>query len=258
MGEVKLRKKVSASKKTASRLLVMLFVIILALISVSFVRSDYFKIGAFIIEGVTNLTDDELIGSSGLKIGMHILDFNKTKVETAITSNLVSVKKTEVHRKFPNTVRITVTERMPILFISQNNLYYSIDSEHYIISEATTLDNTDCIVINGLKDLTLKPGDTFDFRQNAKTLSILKVFDFLNEYSLNTLVSEIYVSEVDYHVYMKNFAVIKFFNIDDFVSNEAFLISFIKSEQRRVMVEVIENKDPIFKKYQDFSSDVYT
>lgn len=224
----------------------LLFVILVIGLSV-FSRSEVFNISSISVEGTETLPVSDIIELTNLKVGSNIFDFRSSSVEELILTEPL-VKSVEVKRVFPNKVRVLITERTPYITISYNSKYYYLDEDGMVIHISPSL-HSDCgIILSGAKDLNLIESEFFNYNSNVNTMTAFNIADILTDTGVYDFVSEIYASDSGYfYLYTKKSNIVKFYSLNSFESNKDFVAKFIVNEDRHLMIEVIENSEPVYK-----------
>ncbi len=86
-----------------------------------------------IIEGHSNLLPSDIAVSLNADVGTPILSINLDKVREDLTKNQW-VKNALIERRFPNTIYIGITERIPIVIWQNDKKLYLVDEEGSVIS----------------------------------------------------------------------------------------------------------------------------
>ncbi|MGQ9537724.1 MAG: cell division protein FtsQ/DivIB [Actinomycetota bacterium] len=87
------------------------------------------------VEGNRRLGEDYLRAISGITPGTHLLKVDAEAVKRALLAEPY-VERVEVRRRFPDTVVIKVTERIPVGCIDQNGRYHLVDRNGVVLESA--------------------------------------------------------------------------------------------------------------------------
>lgn len=98
------------------------------------VQSDRFQVKNIQIEGLRALNEDEIIDVSGLFDTGNVLYLNPVAVKTSVEA-LPFVKHCEVKQVFPDSVVITIEERVPYLTVQLNSRSYMIDEDRVVLRQ---------------------------------------------------------------------------------------------------------------------------
>lgn len=225
----------------------LLFFVFIAIAFICFTRSSLFDVSNVYVEGADSVSASEVLELSGIKAGENIFSFKASAAEKAIKT-IPMVKNASVVRVYPSNVKIIITERTAVMAFSVNNRYYALDDEGMVLCESDNFNNSFGIVISGFRDLEIIPGAFFDFGSTAATMTVYETLTWFKSSGNLNNISEIYCSPSGYYyVYTKKSSVIKFYSLKSFEANTDFIDSFVKKEDRHIMVEVIEESVPVYK-----------
>ena len=188
-------KKKKKIKITATVLLV-LFTIILIL------SSPLFSIKDITVSGVSKLTSEEVISTSGITTNVNIFALNKLKAKKKLLENPY-VADVYIKRNYPNNISIEVKEKVPTFMIQFANSYIYVNNQGYMLEISTEPLNLP--VLLGIKtDLSnVKPGKRLDVEDLKKFNILIQIMDITKNFELNTLISRIDITDSsDYIVYM--------------------------------------------------------
>jgi len=97
-------------------------------------ESNQFSVREVRIEGIRRLDEDTVLLQSGIGRGNNVLYFDAETVREKVEA-LPLVKKCMVARIFPDTVVLTIEERIPIATIQVNSRSYEIDEDGVVLRE---------------------------------------------------------------------------------------------------------------------------
>lgn len=89
----------------------------------------YFRVNDISVEGAQNIQPGAILSSGNLKQGMSILFLQENAIAEAIISEHPQVKSVEITRNLPDTLVVTVTERLLAAYVITPDGYWLIDSE---------------------------------------------------------------------------------------------------------------------------------
>ena len=155
----------------------------------SYTSSIGLKTENIFIEGLSNLSNKDIMKQSGIKIGDPILKINVWKAKEAL-EKITWIKSVNVVKEIPGNVYIKIVERTPIAIWQYNKKQYMIDSSGFVIS-ANTLEK--------YKDLIVVVGDSAKLYA-PKLLEILSKYKDLQ----SKVVSAIYVGDRRWNIRLKD------------------------------------------------------
>lgn len=189
-----------------NKMLALLIAIISIIALISFFLSPFFQLRNIAINGLNNLTENEIRDylSSFFKKNIWLVD--KGKVKNIILQNMY-IKHVVVRKKLPASLLINIKERIPLGKINNNGTYLVFDKEGLIIERGSRKTRTPVPEIKGV-------GYTFDNNSlslapvfekivqalelvDAKTRAKIKIIDFKND---EQVVLVLNISQID--IYM--------------------------------------------------------
>jgi len=153
--------------------LVLLLTLIVISISYAF-KADFFTIGLINIEGNNVLANNLIVNASKINLGENIF-----RIKTSDSKNEIEllpyIKNVRIKRKLPDTINITVEERVAVVQIKTLANYVLIDNEGFILEIIDNrVDNLPCFIGFDIKDI--KPGTNINHYDLG-----LKLLEFVNE-----------------------------------------------------------------------------
>lgn len=137
-------------------LLAVLLLVSLAAMVWVYLFTDVLNVRLVEVRGNRNLSADYLRSISGITSRTHILKMDVEAVEKAILAEPY-VLRVEVHRRFPHTVILEITERTPVGCLLQNGRFHLVDREGLVV-ESTDSRREGIPEIIGLRLPLLYPG----------------------------------------------------------------------------------------------------
>jgi len=141
------------------------------------------------IEGTRIIHPNEIRQLAHVNEGDKLFDVDLMGVQRDIATHPY-VKAVVVERDIPSTLKISVTERMPLAMISRQEISY-IDEAGVVLPQALSRELLDLPVVSGLPPgLQLKPGSQLSHRDIRECLEILEAARLVSK-ELYHLISEI-------------------------------------------------------------------
>ncbi|MGI6631945.1 MAG: cell division protein FtsQ/DivIB [Bacillota bacterium] len=116
-------------KKSATFVLVILFCFFAG--AFFFLRSPYFHIKQFYVEGLERVSRDEILSRCG-QDALSIFAFKTDKAKDLIEAS-PWIETASVRRKLPDTIVITVTERLPVAFTPAGDELWLVDIDGRVL-----------------------------------------------------------------------------------------------------------------------------
>ena len=99
-----------------------------------YLASPLAKVAAVEIRGNSNLQADEILEIAGLQEGMHLWRINLKACRDKLLGNQW-VLEAQIERKFPNTISISLSERVGVAIISSNNGNWVVATDKVVLTE---------------------------------------------------------------------------------------------------------------------------
>ena len=164
--------------------------------------SPIFNIKDISVENNVTIPSDTIISLSGLKTGENIFKFYKANIIEQIKENPY-VENVEIHRKFPSTVQINITERVATYSIEYMGKYAYINSQGYILEISE--DSKGMPIIQGVttNEDDIKPGNRLNNEDLKRLEQVIRIMDASKGAGLDTQVTSIDISdENEYSIYL--------------------------------------------------------
>ena len=193
----KKNKKLSFIIKSTSLLVVIIGITVFA------TTSSIFNITEIVVEGNNGVQKETIIGLADVQIGENIFKVNTNNMISNIKNNTY-IKSVEVNRVFPNTLKITVSERIEKYMLECAGNYIYIDSQGYLLQLTEVALDAPILTgfeANGEQLLKIKRLDGKDL---SKLGDVLKIAETSKSYSLYEYINKIDVTDSkDYIIYME-------------------------------------------------------
>ncbi len=105
-----------------------IFSIIILVAGFILVSSSLFEIDTITVEGNLHLQAEEIRSASGIVPGTNIFQAQTREAEDRLEA-LPAIRKAELVREFPSTVRIIVEERVPVALLNIHGEFWEVDVE---------------------------------------------------------------------------------------------------------------------------------
>jgi cell division protein FtsQ len=153
-------------------------------------KSKEFEVRQMHIEGRYLVAEDEIAIASGVTQDDNLLLIRCNSIASRIEA-LPAIKSAEVHRVFPDTLHVTVTERVPVATVLLRNHLYEIDEDCVVIREIDGAIEHTGPFITGYNELSvLEPGQQVEAPALREALTVWNAFQE-TELAKNISVSEL-------------------------------------------------------------------
>lgn len=163
--------------------------------------SPMFDVKNIVIEGNSEISNEKLIGISGLELNTNIFKFNKGLVKENIRENAY-IENVEVTRELPSTVRINVVEREAKYMLQFADSYVYINNQGYMLEISNEKLNIP-ILIGFTTDLSnIKAGNRINVADLKRMDMVIKIYEAAKSNGIGELITKIDISNE------KNYAII--------------------------------------------------
>jgi len=215
----------------------LLFMLILFITGLLFIKSSYFTVGSVIVEGNKYISIEEVYRIADIPESINIFSLNTANINTRLKNDL-RIAETDVSRKFPGTIVIHIKERNPMAYVASNYGFVEIDKQGVVLAVYKNLKQIKVPMITGVR---LEHEYISDTVANPSIKNILMYLSLLNEVTLNQL-SEINIkSPEEFVVYTINSIPIRL-GTGERLADKAKLTNDILHElsDKKVVVEYID------------------
>lgn len=115
-----------------------------------FAKTTFFKLERIEVSRMRQLSRDEIVSLTGAKLGDSLLKLELQHVAEQLEKN-PWIEKLKVRRRFPGTLSIEITERVPVAVVNMGYLYY-LDAKGEIFKPLTEGDRLDFPVLTGITE----------------------------------------------------------------------------------------------------------
>ena len=118
------------------------FILLMAILSLSvlfMLKSPFFNIENYKVEGNYKLSKEDIINASSISKGENIFKINKSMSEKDV-SKLAYIKNIEIKRKLPRTILFNVEERVGVLQTRSISTMLLVDIEGFVLEQLDSVD----------------------------------------------------------------------------------------------------------------------
>lgn len=191
----KQKKKNGALRKILKILLRLIIVVTIGAGIILFLFvSPVFNIQEITVEGAKEISESAYIAMSGIEVGENIFEIDKTSAIAEIKKEPY-VGTVQINTIYPKKIEIKVEERTISYVVEQNNKYYYIDKNGYILEES--LSALDFVAIKGytsnLEEIGI--GSRLGDKDLSKFNDIIKITDAIQN---NNIVAKLTTIDITY------------------------------------------------------------
>ncbi len=203
--------------------------------------SSYFQIKKVRVEGLMTFPQQQILRVAGFPSPENIFHINLKKLKSMIQKH-PSIRKVKISRRLPDTLLITIKERMPMALVRRNQQLYGFDQQGIIFKLPLEASEIRLPVITGLEDKVISG-------KGKNTTRLITAVRLLNEFLNAGLpiadeILEVDLTEIEYVILQtKNYGVIRLGRIDfeNFRKNLIRLATILESiKKQEINVEYID------------------
>ena len=162
------------------------------------VHIDYFKVDGIAVVGNEEISDEEILKLSELKVGENIFDVHPLFAQHRIKENLY-IEKVRVKRKLPNKIEISVTERSGKAQFQMGKRFVITDNEGMVL--AIEKEQQKVPLVENIKVTKAKKKKTIEVKQTATYDKAMEIVQKMEEDDLYFKKLSIDGSRVDAYIY---------------------------------------------------------
>lgn len=202
------KKRIYFSKKSCG--LVLFFIIIILILYVLFF-SSIFKVKNVEVRGNNLVNGDNIKKLVEFSLGRenNIFLFDDTNLEKIIKENFSLIQELSIQKGLPDTLRILIIERHPVIFWESGGKRYYVDNNGYAYMEAPTDAKDEIVVVYDKQNLPINPGQKVVSKNFISFLEAIRK-NMKNIAGLDYDKFEVYETTFDLSVLTKNGFVVFF------------------------------------------------
>ena len=180
-------------KKSKKGLIVAISIIAIIIFIIILMNIDICKIKNIELIDNTNVSKEQIQELVNFEQYNNLFSLNVVKIKEDIKKNAY-VEDVKVSRKFPNTVQITLTERIPKYMLQVADSYIYINNQGYMLD--ISVEKINVPIILGFKtDLSnVQAGNRLDLEDLKQMETIIKIVETANLNDIGNLITKIDVS----------------------------------------------------------------
>ena len=133
-----------------------------------------FKCGSIEVTGTTRYTAEEIIASTGIKIGENLLHIDTKKAEESVMNAFAFVDKVSVKKNFPTKIVVEITEAQNWFALNQSGKTVVISRGGRVLG---AIPSDGLVVVKGFEAESLDTGSKLSSTVDAKNKIIMEIFE---------------------------------------------------------------------------------
>ncbi len=184
-------------KRRGARIFWTLFTFLIVAGAIIASLTVFLKVGSIEVSGNTYYTSEQLIESSGIKVGDNLFGVNKFEAIEQIQSDFPYLETIKITRRLPDTFLFEVTERKPCGYIETADCRWIVDAKGYLLERVEGEGILEGAWIKAEEELvTPFAGGEINWETPGKKDALVSVMGKLSEHQLLDKVTQVDVSTV--------------------------------------------------------------
>lgn len=222
-------------------ILIGVFMLVCLLAGYFFSRSPFFFIENIKVEGNASIDGQRVIEVSGLEKGQSIFSSNLKKAEEWLPID-PGIKSATVKKKYPNTVIIEVTPRIPLVTLSTGGGFIGVAGDGIVVSRSRTLAGLDLPILSGVSGFAagIVPGSRIENEKLEIGLQVVSQFPT----GATEIINEVNVDDTEkIKIYTDDKIEIRIGGATDFPKKYEILTEIIKDQTQKGKINNIQYID---------------
>jgi len=161
----------------------LLLVLVVLIAGLLFIKSSYFTVGSVIVEGNKYVSIEDVYRIADIPESINIFSLNTANIKMRLMSDL-RIAETDVSRRFPGTIVISIKERKPMAYVASSYGFLELDKQGVVLAAFKNLKQINVPMITGIR---LENEYVSDKIENAVIKNIVTYLSLLDEVTLNQL-----------------------------------------------------------------------
>ncbi len=212
-------------KRKERRLILTIFTFLIVIGAIITSITVFLKVADIEVKGLTKYDADDIIATSGIKVGDNMFSINKFNVAEKILNKYPYLETIKIRRKLPDTFIFEITERSPLAYITADGKKWLIDSKAYILEMLPEDAKPDFVEIVGVTAIVPEPGKPLVLSKSEQLDALKKVLSALKNSGISKKIKRIEIE--------------KFYEIK-MVYEDRFLVNFGDSETFPRKIEMLK------------------
>lgn len=154
----------------------LLLVLVALIAGLLFIKSSYFTVGSVIVEGNKYVSIEDVYRIADIPESVNMFSLNTANIKMRLMHDL-RIAETDVSRRFPGTIVISIKERKPMAYIASNYGFLELDREGVVLAVFKNIKQINVPMITGSRLENEYIGDKIDNRVIANIVNYLSLLD---------------------------------------------------------------------------------
>lgn len=202
-------------KRKERRIILTIFTFLVVIGAIIGSITVFLKVANIEVEGLTRYKKEDIIKTSGIKVGDNMFAVNKFDVAEKILNEYPYLETIKIRRKLPDTFIFEVTERVPAAYIQADGKSWIIDGKAYILKMVSEDEEINLPKIIGATAVVPTVGKELVLSKTEQSEALKKVLAALKKSGIAEKIKRVEIE--------------KFYDIK-MVYEDRFMVSFGDSE----------------------------
>ena len=196
-------KQIKRNKRIKLIVKVILLIAVLLGIIIYLMLSPIFNIKNITVEGNEQISSEQIISLSTIQKDMNLFKVSNKDTIAKIKENPY-VKTVQIHRVWPDTIQINITERVATFMLEHGSSYAYMDNQGYILEiSATPKDGLAKIAGFSTAEENIVPGNRLVEEDLNKLNTVLRIMSEAKKNEIDSLITTINIEdENNYYLYL--------------------------------------------------------
>lgn len=187
-------KKIENRKKRNKIIKIILLILLIGTAVILALLSPMFNIAKIEVIGNKQVTREELVSLSGIKIDDNIFKVRRIKTAENIKQNAY-VNEVSIHRILPNKIQISITERESNYMLEYGNGYVYINKQGYMLEISSIKKELPIIIGTSTLKEEYRDGNRLNEEDLIKLSTVIKIMNAAQTNGIATLITKIDISD---------------------------------------------------------------
>jgi polypeptide-transport-associated domain-containing protein len=187
-------KKIKNAKKRRKIIKIIVLIVLIIGAIVFALLSPIFNVKTIEVIGNKQISKETIKSLSGIELDENIFKVINNKIIKNIKQNAY-INEVEIHKMFPNAIRIVVTEREPSYMLEYGNGYVYINNQGYMLEISSIKKELPILIGISTSKEEYKEGNRLNDEDLTKLGTVIKIMNSAQANGIDGLISKIDISD---------------------------------------------------------------
>ncbi len=140
----------------------------------------FLKVAKIEVSGLTKYDPNDIIETSGIKLGDNMFIMNKFDIANRILQTYPYIEQIKIRRRLPDTFTFEITERTVAAYVQHEGNYWLIDEKGYLLEMTTDVESLKIPKIVGIEVVGPYAGGELVLKDGAQLTPLREVLDAIS------------------------------------------------------------------------------